>query len=221
MVPHARWIGLLGIAVGNALPLYLVWSGQLVVADLVLVYFLELVLTYAVLFAARPWRLESQHWDSTKVLLAMLMGAALLGPMFGYYTLRHVTWDATTLWVVGVALASSLVGAVGSLWRRGAQWREGLGGAFGWRFMLMLVALLAASAGAAYERLLAADWEPHKFGNGWALPAGELLTRLALAVDLPPVIVAAGILCSYRLVSEVLYEVVDIFGDEAVRGTEE
>lgn len=216
MALQSRWTGLLGIAIGNALPLYLVWSGQLAIADLVFVYFLELVLAYVVLFASRPDRRwpERKPGDATKLFLAMLLLALIVGPVLAINALGPVTWDTTTLWVVGVALVSSLVGYVGSIWRRGAQWREGLVGPFAWRFMLLVVALMAASAGASYDKLLAADWEPHKFGNGWALPAGELLTKIALAMDLSPVIVAAGILCTYRLVSEVLYEVFDIFSDE-------
>lgn len=223
MPPQSRWTGLLGIAVGNALPLYLVWTGQLQVPDLVLVYFLELALAYLVLFAARPDRrlAERRGGEALKGLAAMVLGAVVLGPVLAIYTFGPVTWDTTTLWIVGVALASTLIGYAASIWRRGARWREGVVGAFAWRFVLMLVALMAASAGASYERLLAADWEPHRFGNGWALPAGELLTKLALALDLSPVIVAAGILCTYRLVSEVLHEVVDIFGDEAAQGAAE
>lgn len=218
MPSHSRWTGLLGIAVGNALPLVLVWSGQLTIPDLVLVYFLELVLSYVVLCASRPDRRwpERKPGDATKTLFVMVLLALILGPVLASYALRPVTWDTTTLWVAGVALASSLLGYGASIWRRGARWREGLLGPCAWRFMLLVVALMAASAGTAYERLVAADWEPHRFGNGWALPAGELLSNVALALDLSPVIVAAGILCTYRLVSEVLYEVFDIFGDEVV-----
>lgn len=220
MVPHSRWVGLAGIVVGNALPFHLVWSGQLVVADLVLVYLVELVLSYALLLASRPDRRlpERKAVDAAKLWFAMLVLALIIGPVLASYALGPVTWDATTLWVVGVALTSSLLGYGASIWRRGAQWRHGLFGSFAWRFMLMVVALMAASAGTAYARLVAADWEPHHFGTGWALPAGELLTKLALALDLSPVIVAAGILCTYRLVAEVLHEVFDICRDEALAG---
>ncbi|PUA81844.1 hypothetical protein [Nocardioides currus] len=216
--PQSRWVGLVGIAIGNALPLHLVWTGQLQIPDLVLVYFLELVLSYAVMFASRPdrrWPVQ-ETGDQWRTVAAMLLGALVLGPVLAIHTFGPVTWDTTTLWVVGVALASSVVGYAASIWRKGERWREGAFGSFAWRFVLMVVALMASSAGRSYDRLLDAGWEPHHLGNGWALPAGELLTRLALALELSPVVVAAGILCSYRLVSEVLHEVADIFGDEAV-----
>lgn len=215
MTLHTRLLGVAGIAVGNVLPLALVWTGQLAIGDLVLVYFLELVLAYVLVVASNPFRSVTSRGRLERVkLTAALLGAGLiLAPVMASYTFRYVTWDATTAWTVILTLTSSLVGFVATVWRRGGNWRTGLGGAFGWRLVLTVVALVAASAGSSYERLLAAGWEPHSFGNGWALPAGELLTRLALAADLSPVIVAAGILCTYRLVSEVLYEVFDILRD--------
>ncbi|KRF35370.1 DUF6498-containing protein [Nocardioides sp. Soil805] len=215
MPAPSRWSGLVGIAVGNLLPLVLVWTGRLEVGDLVLVYFLELVVAYVLLLVALPGGLVP-GWDGLKLVGAMLLGGLVLGLVLALYTFRHVTWDATTLGVVALTLASSSVGFVASTWRRRDRWRDGLGGAFGWRFALMCVALMAASAGDAQAGLLAAGWQPHEFGRGWALPAGELLTRCALALDLSPVVVAAGILCTYRLVNELLYEAFDILRDEAL-----
>lgn len=215
MPPTSRWAGLAGIAIGNVLPLYLVWTGRLEIGDLVLVYFLELLVAYVLLLVALPGGLARGR-DGLRLVGAMLLGGLVLGLVLALYTSRHVTWDGTTLGVVALTLASSSIGFVASVRRRGGRWRDGLGGAFGWRFVLMVVALVAAGAGDAQARLVAAGWEPHDFGRGWALPAGELLTRCALALELPPVVVAAGILCTYRLVNEVLYEAYDILRDEAV-----
>lgn len=212
MPPASRWAGLVGIAIGNVLPLVLVWTGELELGDLVLVYLLELGLALVLLAASLPGR---RTGVGVRLVLASVLVTLVLGYVLTYYTLQHVTWDGTTLGVVGLTLASSSIGFVASVRRRGGRWREGLGGAFAWRFALMVVALMAAGAGAAQARLVSAGWEPHDFGRGWALPAGEVLTRAALALELPPVVVAAGILCTYRLVNEVLYEVFDILRDEA------
>lgn len=216
MSTQSRWLSLVGIAIGNALPIHLVWTGQLQIPDLVLVYFLELVLSLGLLVVSRPDRSwpEQGRRDRVKTFFAFLLLTLILAPVLAINALGPVTWDSTTLWVVGIALVSSVTGYGLSLWRKHDQWRTGLFGSFGWRFVLMVVALIAASAGRSFDTLVAADWEPYRFGSGWALPAGELLTELALELDLSPVIVAAGILCTYRLVSEVLYEVFDIFADE-------
>lgn len=213
MAGQSRWAGLAGIAVGNLLPLWLVWTGRLGIGDLVLVYLLELGVSFVLFCVSLPRR---RVRGGIRLVLTVAALGLLLGPLLTYYTVAHVTWDGTTLGVVALTLASSAIGLVASLRRRGRRWREGVGGGFAWRFVLMVVALVAAGAGAAQERLLAAGWEPHDFGRGWALPAGELLTRAALALDLPGVVVAAGILCTYRLVNELLHEVHDILVDEAV-----
>lgn len=205
-----RWSGLIGIAVGNLLPLWLVWRGDLEVGDLVLVYLLELGIAFALASAtAGSWgRSTSQAF--VKVVGSWFVAAVLFVPYMIYLALRFVTWDVTTVMLVLATLASNLVGFAATLRRQGSTWQQGLPGAYIWRFFLMVIALMAAHAGQAYERLLAADWEPSRFGNGWALPAGELLVDLALAADVSPMVLAAGMLCSYRLVAELLYEVFDI-----------
>lgn len=210
----SRWSGLLGIVIGNLLPLWLVWRGDLEVGDLVLVYMLELIVSFILATAAigRWGRVGGE--SIIKNFFNWVALAVLLLPVLLYFGLQHVTWDLPTMLVVLATLISNLIGFVATLRRKGSDWQRGLFGAFGWRFFLGIIAVMAASAGSSYDRLLAAGWEPFPFGSGWAIPAGESLTELAVNLDLSPVVVAAGMLCTYRLIAEVLYEIFDVFKAE-------
>lgn len=204
------WSMLPVVAVSNLVPLWLVVTGRMATADLLMAYVVDMwvAMLLAALHRRQMWAKVRAHISSLKDFLGAVFGLLIvLGVVGGlsFEVITAVTWDKASVLSITSVCACQAVG----LWsNREVDW-----GGLSWRFLLLAIGAgfgLATAQG--YARLSEHGWQPAELGGGWLTPVGESLAGWMLDTQVPAATIPAIILVTYRTANELLFVLWRVLG---------
>ncbi|KRF18881.1 hypothetical protein ASG90_03025 [Nocardioides sp. Soil797] len=195
-------MSLAAIVLPNVIALWLVLTGQMATADLLMAYVVDAWLAMVLLARTRRRAVDRVRSRTLSEWLALIGGVLLLLLVVGVLSaevIATVSWDrASVLAILSVCVCQAL----GLRWNR----RMGWGGLL-WRILLLLIgAGIGLGTARGYARLAEHGWEPARLGDAWAGPLGETLTGWMLDLHVPAMAIPALMLITYRTANELVLE---------------